>query len=145
MRRFCRIFVPLVLVCALTLLAGCSIDNSPSKNNGATWDLANAEPIYVTEWPENKYTSQIIKPENGEIDYIYDFSDCGRYAVFMKELSKEESADYIEELKEQGYSEVASKGNDVSVGTIFQKNNVYLSISYSDAILGILITIENDK
>ena len=81
MRRFCRIFVPLVLVCALTLLAGCSNDNSPSKNNGATWDLANAEPIYVTEWPENKYTSQIIKPENGEIDYIYDFSDCGRYAV----------------------------------------------------------------
>ena len=63
----------------------------------------------------------------------------------MKELSKEESADYIEELKEQGYSEVASKGNDVSVGTILQKNNVYLSISYSDAILGILITIESDK
>lgn len=63
----------------------------------------------------------------------------------MKELSKAESADYIEELKEQGYSEVASEGNDVSVGTILQKNNVYLSISYSDAILGILITIENDK
>ena len=63
----------------------------------------------------------------------------------MKELSKEEYADYIEELKEQGYSEVASKGNDVSVGTILQKNNVYLSISYSDAILGILITIESDK
>ena len=63
----------------------------------------------------------------------------------MKELSKEESDDYIEELKEQGYSEVASKGNDVSVGTILQKNNVYLSISYSDAILGILITIESDK
>ena len=145
MRRFCRIFVPLVLVCALTLLAGCSSNNSPSKYNGATWDLANAEPIYATEWPENEYTSQIIKPENGEIDYIYDFSDCGRYAIFMKELSKAESADYIEKLKEQGYSEVASKGNNVSVGTILQKNNVYLSISYSDTILGIAITIESDN
>ena len=95
MRSVRRICIPFVLICALALLAGCSSSNSPSKNNGATWDLANAEPIYAAQWPENKYTSQIIKPENGEIDYIYDFSDCGRYAVFMKDLSKAESADYI--------------------------------------------------
>ena len=145
MRSVRRICIPFVLIYALTLLAGCSSNNSPSKNNSAAWDLANAEPIYAAQWPENKYTSQIIKPENGEIDYIYDFSDCGRYAVFMKDLSKEESADYIEKLKEQGYSEVASNGNDVSVGTILQKDNVYLSISYSDTILGIAITIESDN
>ena len=60
-------------------------------------------------------------------------------------MSEAESSDYIEELKEDGYSEVASKGDDVSVGTILQKNNVFLSISYSDAILGIMITTESDK
>lgn len=145
MRRYFRIFVPLVLVCALTLLGGCSNDNIPSINNGVTWDLENADPIYVTEWPENEYTSQISKPENGEIDYIYDFSDSGRYAVFVKGISKENSADYIEELKEQGYSEVAFKGNNISVGTLLQKNNVALSIAYSDEILSIMITIESDE
>ncbi|MFQ9589956.1 MAG: hypothetical protein ACLRZF_01170 [Waltera sp.] len=144
MKRFYRIFVPLVLMCVLTLLAGCSNKTSNESIN-ATWDLSNTEPIYVTEWPENEFTSQIIKPKNGKIDYIYDFSDSGRYAIFMKEMSEAESSDYIEELKEDGYSEVASKGDDVSVGTILQKNNVFLSISYSDAILGIMITTESDK
>lgn len=144
MKRFCRIFVPLVLVCALTLFAGCSNNEAANKSNGLTWDLSNAEPVYVTEWPENEFTSQIIKPENGEIDYIYDYSDSGRYAVFMKEMSEEQSAEYIEELKEQGYSEIASKGNDVSVGTMMQKDNVTLSISYSGEIFGIMITIESD-
>lgn len=144
MKRFYHIFLPWVLVCALTLFAGCS-NNSSNESIGPTWDLSDAEPSYITEWPENEFTSQITKPKNGEVDYIYDFSASGRYAVFMKEMSAEKSADYIEELKEQGYSEVASKGNDVSVGTILQKNNVSLSISYSDAILGIMITIESDK
>lgn len=144
MKRFCRIFVPLILVCALTLLAGCSNNETANKSNGLTWDLSNAEPVYVNEWPENEFTSQIIKPENGEIDYIYEYSDSGRYAVFMKDMSEEKSAEYIEELKGQGYSEIASEGNDVSVGTMMQKDNVTLSISYSGEIFGIMIAIESD-
>lgn len=144
MKRFCRIFVSLILACALTLLAGCSNNEAANKSNGLTWDLSNAEPVYVTEWPENEFTSQIIKPENGEIDYIYDYSDSGRYAVFMKGMSEELSAEYIEELKEQGYSEIASEGNNVSVGTMMQKDSVILSISYSGESFGILITIESD-
>ncbi|WP_418324796.1 hypothetical protein [Ruminococcus sp.] len=144
MKQFCRIFVPMILVCALTLLAGCSNNEAANKSNGLTWDLSNAEPVYVSEWPENEFTSQIIKPENGEIDYIYDYSDSGRYAVFMKDMSEEKSAEYIEELKEQGYSEIASEGNDVSVGTMMKKDNVILSISYSGEIFGIMITIESD-
>lgn len=144
MKQFCRIFVPMILVCALTLLAGCSNNEAANKSNGLTWDLSNAEPVYVSEWPENEFTSQIIKPENGEIDYIYDYSDSGRYAVFMKDMSEEKSAEYIEELKEQGYSEIASEGNDVSVGTMMKKDNVILSISYFGEIFGIMITIESD-
>ncbi len=144
MKRLYRIFVPLILVCALTLLAGCS-NKTSNESISSTWDLSNIEPIYVTEWPENEFTSQIIKPKNGKVDYIYDFSDSGRYAVFMKDMSEETSAEYIEELKEQGYSEIASEGNDVSVGTMMQRENVNLSISYSGEILGIVITIESDR
>lgn len=143
MKQFCRIFAYLALICALVLFAGCSNNSIPSKNNDTIWDLTNAEPIYVSEWPENEYTSQIIMPENGEIDYIYDFSDSGRYAVFMKEISEKESAVYIEELKKQGYSEIASEKNNISVGKMLKKNDVSLSISYSGTILGIMITIES--
>lgn len=119
-------------------------EQTQQANYDEMWDLSDAEPVYVTEWPENEFTSQIITPENGEIDYIYDYSDFGRYAVFMKDMSEEKTAEYIEELKEQGYSEIASEGNDVAVGTMMQKDNVILSISYSGDIFGIMITIEND-
>lgn len=144
MKRFCRMFVPLIVVCALTLLAGCSNKETSNKSSGSTWDLSNAEPVYVTEWPENEFTSQIVKPENGEMDYICDYSDSGRYLLVMKDMSEEESSDYVKELKEQGYSEIAFEGNDVSVGTMMQKDHVILSIAYSGEMFGVMITIESD-
>lgn len=86
MSHICSI---LILVCALTLLAGCSNNETANKSNGLTWDLSNAEPVYVTEWPENEFTSQIIKPENGEIDYIYDYSDSGALCCFYERYVRE--------------------------------------------------------
>lgn len=107
--------------------------------------LADNEPVYVTQWPENEYTSQIIKPEYGEMDYVYDNSDSGRYALFLKNISEEESADYIETLKEHGFSELISEGNDASVGTILEKDKVTLSIAYSNGSLGMEITMEGKQ
>lgn len=144
MKRLFRIFVPFVLVCAFTLLAGCSGSNFPNEGSEATWNLANAEPIYITQWPENEYTAQIVKPQNGEPDYVYDDSDSGRYGVFMKNMSEETSADYIEELKKLGYSQIVSDANQVSVGTILQKGPVCLSVAYSGTVLGLLITMESN-
>lgn len=77
MKRFCRIFLPWVLLCALTFFAGCSNNKTSNTSNHSTWNLSNVEPVYVTEWPENEFTSQIVKPENGEIDYICNYSDSG--------------------------------------------------------------------
>lgn len=62
----------------------------------------------------------------------------------MKEMSEEKSSDYVKELQEQGYSEIASEGNDISVGTMMQKDNVILSIAYSGEMLSMMITIESD-
>ena len=111
---------------------------------GAAWDLADAQPVYVTEWPENAFTSHILKPQNGEIDHIYDYRDSGRYAVCMKEISMEQSEAYVEALKEQGYSDIISDENAVSVGTMLKKGDVSLSISYSGTILAVLITTGGD-
>lgn len=145
MKKFWRIFFLFILMCALTPLSGCTNRKAVNKGNDLTWDFTNTEPIYLTEWPENKFTSQIIKPENGEIDYIYDDSDSGRYAFFIKDMTEDESAEYIEDLVRDGYSEIASKGTDVTVGKMMQKGNVILNISYSGGIFGIMITMKNQN
>lgn len=129
MKKQYRILAALTLI--FVLLAGCSKTGTADTNSSASWDLSEAEPIYVTEWPENKYTAQIFEPENGEIDFIYDFSDAGRYCVWMKDMTAEESEDYVEKLRELGFSEVQSEGNEVSAGVLLQRAGVSLSVSYS--------------
>lgn len=137
-------FIALIMMLTLALLAGCSHDSTPAKSNGTSWNIADAKPVYVTEWPENNFTAQIVKPNNGEMDYIRDFSDDGRYEIVLKDISTDESAAYIEVLKNQGYSEIASEANTVSVGTVLQKDNATLSIAYSGTIFNILITVDSN-
>ena len=142
MKRFlCMMVVVCLFLCAA---AGCS---APIKEDGAqsAWDLTEVEPVYLTQWPENEFTEQIIEPEHGEIDYVCDYSDSMRYLVVMKNMPEEASSDYVEELKEQGYAEIASDGNDVSVGTMLERDGVILGIAYSGETLGVLITLENSR
>ena len=141
MKRFTSILLAALLL-TLCVLTGCSNKNNLDNNTQSAWNLADAEPIYVTEWPENDYTSQVVKPEHGEIDYVFDLSDSGRYALFLKEISEEESNEYINRLKQSGYSEIISKGNEVSLGTMLKKDNTILNIALSDGILAMIITIE---
>ena len=72
---------------------------------------------------------------------MLDYTDSGRYAIFIKDISSKESEQYVQELKDSGYSEMDSAANDVSVGTMLEKGDAYLSVSYSDGVLGVLITI----
>lgn len=137
-------FIALIMMFTLALLAGCSHNSTSGKSNETSWNIADAEPVYVTEWPENNFTAQIVKPDNGEMDYIRDFSDDSRYEIVLKNISTDESAAYIEELKNQGYSEIASEGNNVSVGTMLQKDNATLSIAYSGTVFNILIAVDSN-
>ena len=132
-------FLLLVLLLTLTVLAGCS---GPGGN--PEWNASGAVPVYLTEWPENEYTAQIPKPASGEMDYILDFSDSGRYALYLKNISEEESAQYIEELKKHGFSVRFSEGNDQSVGTMLEKGKVSVNIAYTDGCMGVMIMTESD-
>ena len=82
--------------------------------------------------------------QNGTVDYVLDYTDSGRYAVFIKDISSEESDQYVKELKENGYSVIHSDANDVSVGTMLESEDAYLSISYSEGILEILVTLKGN-
>lgn len=137
-------FIAFIMMFTLALLTGCSHNSTGGKSNENSWNLADAWPVYVTEWPENNFTAQIVKPDKGDMDYIRDYSDDGRYEIVLKNISTDESAAYVEELKKQGYTEIASEGNNVSVGTMLQMDNATLSIAYSGTIFNILITVDSN-
>lgn len=143
--RHILFFLSMLLVCAL--FTGCSAKKkyAAEPRNGA-WNAANAEPEYLTQWPANALTEKIVQPQNGAVDYALDYTDSGRYAIFMKDISLEESEQYVKALKDKGYAEINSAANDVSVGTTLESNDAYLSVSYADGVLGVVITLrENIK
>lgn len=137
-----RIFFLLMVLIVSALLSGCSSNNGDaSEHIPAAWDIADAEPEYLTQWPENAFTSKVAEPQSGTIDYVLDYSDSGRYAIFMKDISTEESSEYIQTLINMGYSETHAASNDVSAGIMLERDDAVLSISYSEGVLGVLITI----
>jgi len=101
--------------------------------------------VYVDEIPENVFTAQIPKPANGTIDYVIDDSSLGRYALFFKDITMEQSEAYIEELKNAGYKNVAGTKEDVAIGVMLQKDDVTLSVACSDEGLGIQIIFANPE
>ena len=125
-------------LCALIALTGCASKSDPSAQY-ASW-LTGAEPISVSEWPDNALTAGLPRPESGEIDYIYDLSDSGHYAIYYKDISIEQGKAYVQALKESGWTEIASGDGGVSVGELLQKGDTILSAALSEGILGLLIT-----
>mgnify|MGYP004733248785 CR=1 FL=1 len=137
---FTSLFLAVLLVCSL--FTGCSAKRDYIGELGNTaWDVTGAEPEYLTQWPDNAFTEKIVQPQSGSVDYVLDYTDSGRYAIFIKDISSKESEQYVQELKDSGYSEMNSAANDVSVGTMLEKGDAYLSVSYSDGVLGVLITL----
>ena len=126
----------LLLIGTMALSTACS-SSEPSVSPSAV------QPEAVTQWPENEFTSHIPQPQSGTMDYVCDYSDSERYQIVMKDISQEESDAYMEMLKEEGYTEIASDSNESSTGTLLQKDTVTLSIAYSDDVLNILITEES--
>lgn len=136
--------VTVALICILIMLVGCSQNNEPENLDSTLSSLPAVTPEYISEWPENEFTEVIPKPEYGTMDYICNYSENGRYMLVLKEITKAESDMYVDKLKEYGYTEIHSNGNQVSVGTMLEKDNIILSVAYSDDIFNILITIENN-
>lgn len=97
--------------------------------------------IAVSQWPENDFTAQIFPPQNGEIDFVYDYSASNRYALSFRNLSIEDAAEYVAALKAAGFAEIASEANDASAGAMLQKGNTTLSIAYSQDAMIVLIAL----
>ena len=90
-RKILAILLVAVLICAL--LMGCA-----ATQDTATWDAAGVEPKYLTQLPDNKFTAKIVPPQGGTLEYVLDYGDSGRYAVFFQDISSEESAACVDTL-----------------------------------------------
>lgn len=123
-----------LLLAVLAILSACS----PRE---AAWQATDAEPIAVSQWPENDFTAQIFPPQNGEIDFVYDYSAANRYALSFRNLSMEDAAEYVNALKAAGFAEITSEANDASAGVMLQKGNTTLSITYSQDAMIVLIAL----
>ena len=129
--------LPLVFLC----LWGCAAPAAPGSPSGSGEDWAiSAEPEYLSEWPENDFTASIPRPEAGEIHYVCDYSDAGRYLVVLQGMSRQESADYLEVLVTQGYNQLLSEEGEASSGALLQKDGTVLSVAFSEDSLSILIS-----
>lgn len=140
--------VPLLLavLAACLMFAGCSPQGKTAEEPaGMVWDVTDAEPEFLTQWPENTFTEKIVPPQSGSIDYVLDGTQAGRYAVFIKDISAQASDKYVETLKTLGYAEIQSAKNRVSVGMILERNDALLSVSYADGVLGVLITLKDSQ
>lgn len=127
--------VPLLLILIVSLsLIGCSNNKNAPVQTG--------EIQYVDSLPDNKFTSFIVKPNDATIDYIIDESENNRYSVFYKDITVDDSNAYVKELEELGYKKVEGKVGYVAIGTLYQKDNVFLSIAISESELGIQVIIE---
>lgn len=129
----------ILLLCFIICFAGCAALEKPEES---IWRVTAEDYVPASEWPENDYTAQIPRPESGTMEYINDWSSEGRFGVWLKDISRDESNQYVEQLKEAGYQEISQAENSVSVGTMLWKDDIYLSIAYSDGSLGILIMTE---
>ena len=137
------LFLAGLLVCLL--LGGCAAKMASAEALVAlSWDAAAAEPEYLTQWPDNAFTQKIPQPQSGTVDYVLDHSASGRYAIFCKDISAAESAQYVQALRDAGYTALQSAESTVSAGTILARDDAYLSVSYADDTLGIVITLQKN-
>lgn len=128
--------VSVVIVLLFSVL--CSYDNS-NDSHVLTTESSLGEYNFNTEWPDNEFTENVPKPEHGSVWYTYSFNDRDAFSVSLDEISVEESDIYIEKLKSYGYVILRKASNDVSTGINMVKDNIYLSIAYSEGVLDILI------
>lgn len=135
--NFIFVFVVLLAFC----LIGCGTNTSESD----TEDVNAAIREEISEWPDNEYTKAILKPDVGEMDYTLSDENAGYYAVFLKNITMEDSKQYIQLLKENGFESVSSDSNSVAIGEILKKGTTGLSVSASENVLALYITLNAEE
>lgn len=138
MRKAVSVFsLCLAALVGLAVLGGCSGAGNPS---------APPDPVMeeLSGWPDNPYTQAVLQPRAGTPDYaVYD-GEAGYYSVFLRDITLSEGKQYLKELRDSGFEPVDGAEEAVAVGELLQKDGVFLSVSASEGVLGLYITLEGE-
>lgn len=132
------------------LLTSCS---SESKRQSKKEESSFPDYITVIEdgiWPQNDYTKDIPVPP-GNVIRVYIDTQHQCCTINMDDVSEVEYIDYITQLKEDGFTEIWGKSEEIenedytSTVAILSNNTQSLSIAYTKDSFGIYITKNTQK
>lgn len=139
----------LLLAMLLTIsLSACSNqDLSPAPADEGTQPVATLE---AGVWPANAYTQGLPVPP-GTVAWATLDAEHGNCCVNLTDVGETEYEEYIETLKQEGFSVVENvseqiQGQDyVSIGTLYLKEDKWISISYISDSFVIYISLEGQQ
>lgn len=143
----------LLLAMLLTIsLSACSNqDLSPAPADEGS--NAPSQPVATLEagvWPANAYTQGLPVPP-GTVAWATLDAEQGNCCVNLTDVGETEYEEYIETLKQEGFSVVENvseqiQGQDyVSIGTLYLKEDKWISISYMPDSFMIYISLEGQQ
>ena len=132
----------------LSLIA-CSKQGTTPTGTGNTSNTQSENITMLDEgvWPANEYTEGLPVPP-GTVAWAMLDTQSGYCSINIEEMSEAEYNDYMDLLKQEGYSVIEEvseeiKGQDyVSIGTLLSNDEKGLSISYIPDNLTIYISFE---
>lgn len=139
----------LLLAMLLTIsLSACSNqDLSPAPADEGTQPVATLE---AGVWPANAYTQGLPVPP-GTVAWATLDAEHGNCCVNLTGVGQSEYEEYIEVLQQEGFSAVEGvseqiQGQDyVSIGTLYLKEDKWISISYISDSFVIYISLEGQQ
>lgn len=135
----------LLLLCLLFALPGCA--PGTHSQSAPAESPRNETPVMaeIDEWPENEYTQNLFPPESGVPDYTLSDGQAGLFSVFYRDVTREQGRQYIDALCADGFAVLEQDANAVSIGQMLEKDGVFLSVSLSDGVLGVCISLPQDS
>ena len=142
--------IPILAVLLVLSLVACSNQDTTSNNAGTTSNTQSENITMLDEgvWPVNEYTEGLPVPP-GTVAWAMLDTQSGYCSINIEEMSEAEYTDYMDLLKQEGYSVIEEvseeiKGqNYVSIGTILSNGEKGLSISYIPGNFSIYISFED--
>ena len=142
--------IPILAILLVLSLAACSNQDTTSNNAGTTSNTQSENITMLDEgvWPVNEYTEGLPVPP-GTVAWAMLDTQSGYCSINIEEMSEAEYNDYMDLLKQEGYSVIEEVSEDikgqnyVSIGTILSNGEKGLSISYIPGNFGIYISFED--
>lgn len=144
-----RRYISALLFLLAISLAGCATAGNPlSPENGGTGQPS--EDIAVLEegiWSENEYTDGLPQPP-GSVAWVTLDAGHGNCSVNITDISESDFAEYVDLLKQSGFSavendaEVVGEEGYTSENALLSDGERWLSLSYIPDSLTIYISFE---